>query len=183
MAAMAPRHPEKDRPVLAGLLALVGVAVVIGLLGGLAVIVGVKATGLDGTSTATDESASPSSFNLPKPTDTGSSIPVPEESSEPSAGESTSEAPAEPISLTAVQQSVSPMQQIDLTGTYQSGEGAVLQVQRFEGGAWSDFPVTASVTGGTFGTYVQTSQTGPNRFRVIDTDSDAISNEVVVTVG
>ena len=76
---MATRHPEKDRPVLVGLLALVGVAVAIGLLGGLAVMVGVKATGLDGTTTATDESASPSSFTLPKPSDTGSSIPPPEE--------------------------------------------------------------------------------------------------------
>ena len=180
---MAPRHPEKDRPVLAGLLALVGVAVAIGLLGGLAVMVGVKATGLDGTTTATDESASPSSFTLPKPTDTGSSAPVPEEEVEPSVGEETSEAPVEPISLSATQQSVSPMQQIDLTGTYQAGEGAVLQVQRFEGGAWTDFPVTASVSGGTFGTYVQTGNVGPNRFRVIDTDSEAISNEVTVTVG
>jgi cytoskeletal protein RodZ len=181
---MAPRHPEKDRPVLTGLLALVGVAVVIGLLGGLAVMVGVKATGLDGTTTASDESASPSTFNLPKPTDTGSSIPEPEDSVEPSPGaEESSEAPSEPISLTATQQSVSPMQQIDLTGTYQGGEGAVLQVQRFEGGAWSDFPVTASVSGGTFGTYVQTGNVGANRFRVIDTDSEAISNEVTVTVG
>jgi hypothetical protein len=183
MGAMAPRRPEKDRPVLAGLLALVGVAVVIGLLGGLAVMVGVKATGLDGTTTATDESASPSRFTLPRPSDTGSSIPPPEETLEPSPGEETSEAPAEAISLTVVQQSVSPMQQIDLTGTYQGGEGAVLQVQRFEGGAWSDFPVTASVSGGTFGTYVQTGNVGPNRFRVIDTDSEAISNEVTVTVG
>jgi hypothetical protein len=183
MGAMAPRRPEKDRPVLAGLLALVGVAVVIGLLGGLAVMVGVKATGLDGTTTATDESASPSRFTLPKPSDTGSSIPPPEETLEPSSGQETSEAPAEAISLTVVQQSVSPMQQIDLTGTYQGGEGAILQVQRFEGGAWSDFPVTASVSGGTFGTYVQTGNVGPNRFRVIDTDSEAISNEVTVTVG
>ena len=181
---MAPRRPEKDRPVLIGLLALVGVAVAIGLLGGLAVMVGVKATGLDGTTTASDGSASPSTFNLPKPTDTASSIPAPEESVEPSPGaEETSEAPAEAISLSATQQSVSPMQQIDLTGTYPGGEGAVLQVQRFEGGAWSDFPVTAPVSGGTFGTYVQTGNVGPNRFRVIDTDSEAISNEVTVTVG
>ena len=81
------------------------------------------------------------------------------------------------------QQSVSPMQQIDLTGTYQGGEGAVLQVQRFENGAWVDFPVTASVSGGTFGTYLLTGRTGENRFRVVDTDSEAISNEVTVTVG
>ena len=63
------------------------------------------------------------------------------------------------------------MQQIDLTGTYQAGEGAILQVQRMENGAWSDFPVTMSVSGGTFATYVQTSRTGPNEFRVVDTDS------------
>lgn len=182
MAAMASRDPLKDRPVLAGLLALVGVAIAIGLLGGLAVIVGVKATGIDGSTTASDDSASPSTFNLPKPTDTGSSIPVPEEEVEPSAGEESS-APAEPISLTSVQQSVSPMQQIDLSGTYQAGEGAVLQVQRFDNGTWIDFPVTASVTGGTFATAVATGRTGPNRFRVIDTDTEAISNEVTVTVG
>ena len=174
---------EKDRPVLMGLLALVGVAVAIGLLGGLAVMIGVKATGLDGTTTATDDSASPSTFNLPRPTDTGSSAPPPEESVEPSEGGETSEAPTEPISLTAVQQSVSPMQQIDLTGTYQTGEGAILQVQRLEGGTWSDFPVTVPVSGGTFGTYLQTAKAGPNTFRVVDTDTEAISNEVTVTVG
>ena len=75
------------------------------------------------------------------------------------------------------------MQQIDLTGTYPGGEGAILQVQRLENGAWSDFPVTMSVSGGTFATYVQTSQLGPNQFRVIDTDTEAISNDVTVTVG
>jgi hypothetical protein len=175
---------EKHRPVLTGLIALVGVAVVVGLLGGLAVMVGVKATGIDGATTATDESASPSTFNLPRPSDTGSSIPAPEDSVEPSAGEETSsEAPADGISLTATQQSVSPMQQIDLTGTYQAGEGAILQVQRLEGSTWSDFPVTMSVSGGTFATYVQTGRVGPNQFRVVDTDTQAISNEVTVTVG
>jgi cell division protein FtsN len=174
---------EKQRPVLSGLIALVGVAVVIGLLGGLAVIVGVKATGLDGASPATDSSAAPSTFNLPQPSDTGSSIPEPEDSVEPGTGEESSEAPAEAISLTAVQQSVSPMQQIDLTGTYQAGEGAILQVQRLEGDTWSDFPVTMPVSGGTFGTYVQTSKAGPNQFRVVDTDTEAISNEVTVNVG
>ena len=173
----------ENRPVLTGLVALVGVAVVIGLLGGLAVIVGVKATGIGDTSSASNDGGTPSTFDLPKPSDTGSSIPEPEDSVEPSAGESTSEAPAKAISLTATQQSVSPMQQIDLTGTYPGGEGAILQVQRFENGAWSDFPVTMSVSGGTFATYVQTSQIGANKFRVIDTDTQVTSNELVVTVG
>ena len=173
----------ENRPVLTGLIALVGVAVAIGLLGGLAVIVGVKATGIGGSSEASDDPSSSATFRLPKPTDTSTETPA-EETTEPSAGtESSSEAPATAISLSAAQQSVSPMQQIDLTGTYRAGEGAILQVQRMENGAWSDFPVTMSVSGGTFATYVQTSRTGPNEFRVVDTDSDVVSNEVTVTVG
>jgi hypothetical protein len=157
--------------------------VVIGLLGGLAVLVGVKAAGIGDTTQATDDPTSSATFRLPKPTETSTET-TPEETTESSPGtEPSSEAPAEGISLTATQQSVSPMQQIDLTGTYQAGEGAILQVQRMENGAWSDFPVTMSVSGGTFATYVQTSRTGPNEFRVVDTDSDVVSNEVTVTVG
>ena len=76
----------ENRPVLTGLIALVGVAVVIGLLGGLAVMVGVKATGIDGTSTASDDPATSATFNLPKPSDTGTEVPEPEESVEPSTG-------------------------------------------------------------------------------------------------
>ncbi len=174
----------ENRPVLTGLIALVGVAVAIGLLGGLAVLVGVKATGIDSTSSAGDDSSSrATTFSLPKPSETSSET-VPSDPAQPEPGaETSSEAPADGISLTAAQQSVSPMQQIDLTGTYEGGEGAILQVQRKENGAWSDFPVTMSVSGGSFATYVQTSRTGPNEFRVVDTDSDVISNEVTVTVG
>ena len=58
----------------------------------------------------------------------------------------------------------------------------MLRVQRFTGG-WQDFPVTASVSDSTFSTYVQSSQTGVNRFRVIDTDTGKTSNEVRVRVG
>ncbi len=175
----------ENRPVLTGLVALVGVAVVIGLLGGLAVMLGVRATGIGDTSSAgSDDTSATATFNLPRPSDTGSSVPAPQESVEPSAGEkTTSEAPATPIVLSASQQSVSPMQQIDLTGTYPGGEGAILQVQRREGDTWSDFPVTMSVSGGSFATYVQTSQVGANTFRVIDTDTQVASNELTVTVG
>ncbi len=173
----------EKRPVLTGLLALVGVAVVIGLLGGLAVMVGVQATGIGSTSSASSGDEAPATFNLPRPSDTSTTSPVTEEPVEPTEGEPTSEAPAEAISLTTSRQSVSPMQQIDLTGTYQTGEGSILQVQRFEDGAWVDFPVTVSVGGGSFATYVLTGRTGPNQFRVVDTDSEAVSNEVTVTVG
>ena len=173
----------EKRPVLTGLVALVSVAVVIGLLGGLAVMVGVKATGIGGTSSSSSSEDAPATFNLPRPSDTGSTDAAPEETVEPTSGEPTSETPAEAISLTTSRQSVSPMQQIDLTGTYQAGEGSILQVQRFEDGAWADFPVTVSVSGGTFATYVLTGRAGPNQFRVVDTDSEAVSNEVTVTVG
>jgi hypothetical protein len=173
----------ENRPVLTGLVALVGVALAIGLLGGLGVLAAVKATGIGGSTEASDGSEPTAAFSLPKPSDTESSIPDPQ-GTEPSAtGESTSETPDAAISLSATQQSVSPMQQIDLTGTYPSGEGAILQVQRFENGDWSDFPVTMSVSGGTFATYVQTSRVGPNKFRVIDTDTQTTSNEITVTVG
>ena len=74
------------------------------------------------------------------------------------------------------------MEEIYLTGVYPNGEGAVVQVQRFENGRWEDFPVDASVSGQTFSTYVQTAQTGVNRFRVRDTSSAQVSNEVRVKV-
>lgn len=174
----------ENRPVLTGLLALVGVSVAIGLLGGLAVLAGVKVTGLDGTSSSSGGDANASAtFRLPRPSETATET-VTEQPVEPEPGtETTSEEPATGISLSATQQSVSPMQQIELTGTYQGAEGSILQVQRLDGGAWSDFPVTVSVSGGTFATYVLTGRVGPNKFRVADTDSDAVSNEVTVTVG
>ena len=174
----------EKRPVLMGLLALAAVALVIGALGGAAMLVGVKALGLDGGSGASSGGdGSSGSLYLPKPTDTPTTQPVDPATEPAPATGTTPEAPASEISLTAAQMSVSPMQQIDLTGTYATGEGAILQVQRFENGEWSDFPVTASVSGQTFGTYVQTSRPGPNKFRVIDTDTQVTSNEVTVTVG
>ena len=39
------------------------------------------------------------------------------------------------------------------------------------------------VSGETFSTYVQTAQTGVNKFRVRDTDGPEVSNEVRVKVG
>ena len=75
------------------------------------------------------------------------------------------------------------MGRIDLTGTYPGGEGAVLNVQKFSNGSWQDFySISASVTNGTFSTYIQTGTPGPNRFRMIDSDTKLTSNEVKVTI-
>lgn len=173
---------SENRPVLSGLVALAAVALVVGLLGGLGILVGVKALGIGGEVESSSGASTPeNTLFLPEPTDTEE-----ETTTEAAPAESPSETestPATPISLSAGQVSVSPMQQIDLTGTYPGGEGAILAVQRFEDGSWSDFPVTVQVSGGTFATYVQTGRVGPNKFRVIDTDTQKTSNEVSVTVG
>ena len=83
----------------------------------------------------------------------------------------------------SAQSAVAPMQQIDLSGSYPGGDGAILQVQRFEGGSWVDFPVTMLVTGDSFDTFILTGHTGVNRIRVIDTTNGDKSNEIKVTVG
>ena len=185
---MADNSPDKrDRPVLTGLIALVAVAAVIGVIGGLAALVGSKVLGIDGDAAASseDSASSNASLYLPEPTITSETVEpvVPAsptvETVDPSSSATTSE-----ISLTAGQVSVTAMQQIDLTGTYATGEGAILQVQQKVGnGEWQDFPVTMTVSNQTFGGYIQTGQPGENSFRVIDTDKDVLSNEIVVTVG
>jgi hypothetical protein len=86
------------------------------------------------------------------------------------------------ITLRAEQTAVQPGGRINLTGYYRRGNGALLQVQRLEGG-WTDFPVTMSVDGGRFSTYIQTSRTGDARFRVVDKGAGRTSNVVRVTIG
>lgn len=184
--------PERaDRPVLTGLLALVGVGLVVGLVLGAVALGAVRVLGLGGDDGDSGTASDRQSFYLPKPqpTDepTGPLITLAPGSSatpeaEPSESETT-EAPEDEITLSSGQTNVSPMQQIDLTGVYTGGEGAILQVQRFADGQWVDFPVTASVGNETFSTYIQTGQLGENRFRVVDTSTGLASNEVTVTIG
>lgn len=189
------RLRDEDHPVLMGLVALVGVGLAVGLvLGGVALgATSVLGIGEDAsTETASDDI----DFYLPKPSPTdGPSGPLitlapsaedgaPEsETAEPEEETESEEAGQGEITLSVGQTSVGIMQQIDLTGVYPGGEGAVLQVQKFSGGGWQDFPVTAVVSNETFATYVQTSFQGVNRFRVLDTETDTASNDIKVTVG
>jgi hypothetical protein len=85
------------------------------------------------------------------------------------------------FSLQVFPQTVSPLERINLTGTY-AVEGASLQVQRFEAGTWVDFPVQATVRGGVFQTYIQTGHLGPQRLRMFDASAQKGSNPVRVTV-
>ncbi len=183
-----PEQESNQHPIVAGLIALVAVGLAIGLLAGGAALVATRVLGLGGDATATDSSARQSMY-LPQPEKTTASAPTSQPTqpaaSEPTGPVRTTQTPDTGISLQAGQSQVGPMQRIDLTGTYTGGEGAVLQVQRATGpgDSWADFPVTVTVSGGTFSTYVQTGRAGPNRFRVVDTAKDLASNEVTVTIG
>ncbi|GAB3198753.1 hypothetical protein GCM10027062_13790 [Nocardioides hungaricus] len=194
MSEQLPERPDEAHPIAAGLIALAGVAVVVGLVLGLVVAAGSNVLGLGsdggGGSTSSEASmylprpqktptATAPEYTLAPPVDGTSGTPSQPSSSEPTESES----PRKQITLSASTTTSAPMEQFDLTGVYPSGEGAILQVQRFEGGAWVDFNATGSVSGGTFQIPVYTSQAGVNRFRVVDSDTGLESNEIRVTIG
>jgi hypothetical protein len=178
------------RQLLLGVGALAAVALLIGGVMSAFALGAAKMSGIDDRSGAR-ATASPS-LVMPsgRPTTDVDAVPVPS----PAAGSPSSSASSspsgtphpkkpKPITLSALQATVGAGGRIDLSGAYPAGEGAMLQVQRFEAGAWTDFPVTVSVRGGQFGTYIMTSRTGRTRFRVVDTASGKASNVVRVTIG
>jgi hypothetical protein len=192
VAEPLPDRPSEGHPIVTGLVALVGVTVAVGLILGFVVLAGSRVLGIGGDDGGTGSSSERSMY-LPRPektpTESGPLVSLqPGESAGSSESSSTdepteSESPKFAISLSAGQVSVGPMERIDLTGTYPGGEGAILQVERFIAGSWTEFQVTASVSDETFSTYVQTGQTGINKFRVRDTDTGVRSNAITVTVG
>lgn len=195
-------RPSERHPVVTGVVALVAVGLVIGLvLGGMA-WAGARVAGLDGGGSAVSGTSSSDeegdSMVLPRPEETDANpdplitlAPLPGQASQP-AGQnqdknrdrSRDRKKDEPsIALSAGQQSVDVFGQIDLTGQYPGGDGRVLQVERREGGSWAEFNATVAVTDGSFSTFVQSGQTGPNRFRVVDSSDGTTSNAVTVRVG
>jgi hypothetical protein len=184
-----PRASEAH-PVVAGLLALLGVGLAIGLLISGAALAGTSVLGL-GESDDSDQATSEQTINVPDPvpTDppTGPLITLEPAPSNQGDDEET-EAPPEPedaISLSAAVTQVRPGEPIDLSGVYPGGEGATLVVQRLEDGTWVDFAdgeVTTTVSNETFSTYVLTERTGLNTWRVRDARTDEVSNEVRVKV-
>lgn len=177
---------DEGHPIVSGLVALVGVGVVVGLLVSAGALAASSVLGLDGGDDGGTASSQQSMY-LPKPSDTtletGPQITLQPGEETPTASTSSAAPDKFAISLSAAATEVGPMEEIYLTGVYPGGEGAVVQVQRFENGKWADFPVDAVVSGETFSTYVQTAQLGVNRFRVRDTDGPDASNEVRVKIG
>ncbi len=191
MSEQLPEGPE--HPIAAGLAALIGVTVAVGLILGLVVLAGTKVLGLDGGSDSGSSSGGRSMY-LPRPQKTPSETApqitlAPEDESSSTASSTPSNKPTatkssrKQISLSSSTTQAAPMEQFNLTGVYPGGEGAILTVQRFQDGSWQDFPATGSVSGEAFQIPVQTSQPGPNRFRVVDSDSGLQSNEIRVTIG
>jgi hypothetical protein len=164
-------------------LKILGVAVAIGLVIGLGAWVMVKALGLDSTETPSLGTSQVDPIT-PLPT---TALPVPSESSSPSAPDDTFSTPSSPgtgdLYLSASPVFVDPMERINLTGQWPGHDNEGLLVQRFEGGKWADFGVHVQVNVGTFDTYVMTGREGDQKFRVYDPETKTASNEVTVTVG
>lgn len=184
------------RPVVNGLLALAAVALAVGLILGGVALIGTRVLGISGGDATAGGGASDETLYLPKfehttdsgpditlgtqqPTGDGSAVDEQPTMSEPTATKSPKDGD---ISLQAVENEVGNFEHIDLTGVYPGGEGAILQVQRFENGQWTDFEATIPVSNETFSTYIQTGVSGVNRFRVVDKSTGATSNEVHVKV-
>jgi len=198
------QQPPGERPVLNGLVALIAVALGVGLVLALVALVGSKVLGLgdDGGDSAADATVHQSMY-LPTPVETdeatGPLVTLHTQDTEepPATGDAESDLPGdEPtteatsesagageISLQALATTVASGERIYFSGVYPGGEGAILFVQRFENGDWADFPASVGVTNGTFSSYIFTGVSGVNRFRVVDRDSGKVSNEISVTVG
>lgn len=190
---------EERHPIVAGLIALAAVAAALGVVAGVFALVATSVFGVGGGGggSAQANAGGGASLYLPSPkptaTRTGPLItlaPVPGQSGSATASGSDDAGPSKSpsattseITLTVGKPTAASMERIDLTGVYPGGEGAVLQVQRKDGGRWTDFPVTAGVSGEQFSTYVQTGRGGAQKWRVKDTDSGRVSNVVTVTIG
>ena len=179
--------PTEDSPwytqLLVSLAVLLGVAL---LIAGVVTAAGIKAADIAGISAP--RPSSPESLVVPSPTTTASS---PEggqpsrtnPSQSPTQTHRTRSPANRPITLTAKPRQVSAGERINLTGSYAGADGTTLQVQRQESpGVWSDFPVTTSVSGGSYATYILTSQTGTNKLRMLDKRTGETSNVVKVNV-
>lgn len=185
------RDDDEDAPwtrqLLVGAGALVAVAVVIGGVLGLVAVGAARVSGINGARPTATQAPS---LYMPsgEPTTTPEPFPEPQgptatASESPTDGPSkTPKKKARRITLQAFPLQVSPNERINLTGVYPGAEGARLQVQRYEAG-WVDFPVSTSVSGGSFGTYIFSGRVGTNRFRLVDKDSGRTSNAVRVTIG
>lgn len=192
----------EDRPVLVGVIALVGVSLVVGLIVGVVALGGARVFGLNGGGGGGGGGATVEpTLSLPPVTETSTAsgplitlTPGEEgEEGEEAEGDGGEPTPTEPttttteaavgeITLQASTTSAGPMERIDVSGIYTGGDGSILTIQRFTDGSWNDIAANAAVSGDLFSTYITLGRPGENRIRVIDPSADVVSNEVVVTI-
>jgi hypothetical protein len=184
------RTDDEEAPWTRQLLVGVGAVVVVALLiGGIVSVVALGAAKVTGIGTARPTATAEPSLYIPSGQPTTKVDPYPGATARPSASSRPTRTPAPPevkkkpaIELRASPLEVAANERITLTGSYRGHDGVRLQIQRFDGGAWGDFPVQATVTGGVFSTYIITSRSGVNRLRVADPAGGPTSKAVKVTV-
>ena len=185
---------QRDRPVLTGLVALVSVAVVVGLLTGLAAILGTRVIGLGGESdSSAGEPRGQQSLYLPDPVPTEeeggplvtlAGTPTQQAEEQDPSEKPTIEKPKKAINLAAGATSVSGEEQLYLSGTYPGGEGSILDIEyKINDQPWREFNLDVNVSGQTFATYVYTSNAGNIKWRMWDKSRNKRSNEVAVKHG
>lgn len=178
---------EDEQAAIDAVLKFAVLALVVGAVLGLATFLGIKTLGVGGGNGGPTADPLPGDTPSALPTvalsDPGST-PSKSPSAAPSEEPSTTAPPKGAMKLNASPGQVAPGERINLTGTYQGRDNLTLVVQRKTGGAWSQFAdVTVPVRVGTFSTYVITSRSGIQVFRVFDQQANKGSNAVKVTVG
>ncbi len=172
---------ERSEQVRSALLKAFGVFVAIAVVVALGTMFMVHALGLNQGDTGGPVGAAATSSPSPLPT---KALPVPSQS--PTAQPSGSATPTDPangdIQLEVSPVIASPMERINLTGTYRGADDQQLQVQRFDDGTWTNFNAKTTVRVGTFATFIMTGRAGENRFRVFDPKANKGSNVILVTI-
>lgn len=180
------RDDDRSSQVAGALLKALAVVVVIGVVIALGTTVMVRTLGLNANDSPGPVGSAPSGLAQPLPT-TALPVPggdqIPEEPTESASPSKTPDAGKRDIALEASPVKATPMERVNLTGTYQGADNRSLKVQRFEDGGWSDFGVEATVRAGSYATYIQTGRAGVQRFRMYDPATKQGSNVVRVTIG
>jgi cytoskeletal protein RodZ len=163
---------RRNRTVAFSVLGLVTAGVILGLLVG-----GLALTAVRTVDTGAEDPPRTSASEQAEQTPS-------EPESTPTQDETTQEPDAADAMLLANPTAVGTYEQIDLSGRFPDlGAGMTLQVQRREAGGWADFPVTATTQeDGSFATYVQTGQSGVNKFRMLVVETGETTPPVRVDV-
>ena len=106
-------------------------------------------------------------------------------STTPGTGDSagTASAEEETIQVEAPADSAKPFQTVPISGTYHGGADTLLRLQRWEGGRWRTFPLSAKTDGaGRFTAYVEMGQPGLHWLRVRDPGSGVKSKSFLLVV-